>query len=322
MRLDKVNIEEILERALRVPTHQQIEAARARVYARLRFERQRGTVTPIQQSDARASRWWRPVIATAAAAALIALGISVGIPLRDRGPYAVLEAADSSMYRISDGNRIPIRVGARIAAQEMLRSNGGSGAVLALEDGSRIEIGSKSELWWDRADEGLVVRLNTGSIIISAAKEATGRLYVRTKDMTASIARTTSLVNAEDDGSSVAVIEGEAQVREGTVEKTLQSGQRLSTSPTLATRPLPEAIAWSRNADSHLRILAAFSNGMATTTGSLTSVNGTAGGHIDSGQRPRAGGPAFERPPSSCAIPVLFSQHHREDAAAEPAAFR
>jgi uncharacterized protein (TIGR03435 family) len=236
------------------------------------------------------------VITTAAAAALIAVAVWVGIPLRDQGPYAVLEAADSSMYRISGGNRVPIRVGDRIAAHETLRTNVGAGAVLALADGSRIEIGSKSEMWWDRADGGLMVRLVTGSIIVSAAKEATGRLYVQTKDMTASVARATSLVNVADDGSSVAVIEGQAQVREGAVEKKLQPGEHLSTSPTLDARPLTEAIAWSRNADSHNRVLAAFSKGMLTTTGALTPVKESTGRQIDSGQRAesaRPAGPAF-----------------------------
>ncbi len=305
MRLDTEKIEELLDRALRGPTHQQMEAARDRVSARLRFERQRGAAAPVQQGDARAPGWWRPVIATAAAVALVAFVVSVGLPVTDRGLYAVLEATDGSMYRISKGNRIPIRVGDRIAAQETLRSNGGAGAVLALADGSRIEIASKSEMWWDRADDGLIVRLKTGSIIVTAATEATGRLYVQTKDMTASVARTTSLVDAAADGSSVAVIEGEAEVqeggtpwrrsgRQGTVEKRLGPGQHISTSPTLAARPLKEAIAWSRNAVKHLTVLEAFEKNMARTAGALTPLNQTPAAQSNSGQRATPAAPAFE----------------------------
>jgi len=296
MQLDKKNLEQLLERGLPSATRQQAEAAGDRVAARLRAERQmgKGAATPTQQSESQAGRWWRPVAATVAAAAFIALAVSVGLPSRDPGLYAVLEAADSSMYRISDGNRVPLRVGDRIAAQETLQSNGGAGAVLALADGSRVEIGSKSELFWDRADQGLVVRLNAGSIIVTAAKEATGRLYVETRDLTASVARTTSLVNAADDGSSVAVIEGEAQVREGAVEKKLHPGEHLSTSPTLAAQPLTEAIAWSRNADSHNRILAAFSRGMATTTGALTPVQEKPAAQIAIAPRAGTDRPAFD----------------------------
>src|SRR5262249_54762395 len=137
MRQDKKSIEEILERGLPAATRQQMDAAGNRVSARLRAERQRlfaGAArgeeaegsTPVQQS-ARANGWWRMVIATGAAAALIAVVVLVGIPPRDQSLYAVLEAADSSMYRIRDGNSVPIRVGDRIAAQETLRSIGGAG---------------------------------------------------------------------------------------------------------------------------------------------------------------------------------------------------
>ena len=271
-------IEEILERALPSATRQQMEAAGDRVAARLRAERQRGAVS-IQQRDVRARIWWRPVVATAAVTALFALVVSLGIPPRDQGLYAVLEAADGSMYRISNGNRVPVRVGDRIAAQETLRSNGGGGAVLALADGSRIEIGSTSEMWWDRADDGLMVRLNTGSIIVNAAKESTGRLYVQTKDATVEVAGTALLANAGTIGSRVAVIEGEARVRGGAAE---------------IRRAVGEDINWSRNADAYRTILAVFEKNMATTAGTLTPLNKTAASQGDPGQRAAAAGPAFE----------------------------
>src|SRR5687767_13280621 len=93
MRLDTEKIEELLERALRGPTHQQMEAARDRVSARIRFERQREAAAPVHQGYARTGDWWRPVIATAAAVIVIALVVWVGLPVRDRDLFAVLEAA-------------------------------------------------------------------------------------------------------------------------------------------------------------------------------------------------------------------------------------
>ncbi len=254
MRHDKKNIEEVLARALPSASRQQMEAARDRVLSRLRSERHRKRATegPLR---AVAKSQWRPHIAAAAAAILVTVLVSIGIPFRDRGPYAVLEAADNSLYRITDGARVPVRVGDRIAAQQTLQTNGGAGAVVALADGSRIEIGARSEMWWDRADGGLMVRLNAGGIIVNAATEGPGALYVQTKDITARVTRTTSLVYAAEDGSRVAVIEGEAEVREGALERTLRSGQELATSPTLGARPLPAAIAWSRNAARLLALL-------------------------------------------------------------------
>ena len=66
-----------------------------------------------------------------------------------------------------------------------------------------------------------VIRLRTSSIIVTAAKQPSGHLYVQTKDMTVSIIGTVFLVNAETNGSRVAVIEGEARVREIPATKVL-----------------------------------------------------------------------------------------------------
>src|SRR6185436_510717 len=116
-----------------------------------------------------------------------------------------------------------------------------------------------------------------GSIIVSAAKQPSGHLYVQTKDMTVSVVGTIFLVNAEVDGSRVAVIEGEVRVHEGTTETKLRPGEQVSTSRTLAARPVKEEIAWSRQADAHLAILAAFAKGMANTYGPLRPLANASG---------------------------------------------
>jgi uncharacterized protein (TIGR03435 family) len=75
----------------------------------------------------------------------------------------------------------------------------------------------------------------------------------------------------------VAVIEGEVRVREGTTETKLHPGEQVSSSPMLAPRTVPEEIAWSRQKDAHLAILAAFVKGMADTAGSLKPLANTSG---------------------------------------------
>ena len=90
-----------------------------------------------------------------AVAVLVAAAGWLGVSRRDQGVYAVLETADGSVYRISDGNDVPIHAGDRIGAQETVRSNGGAGAVLALADGSHVEMRSQSELSLERADDGV-----------------------------------------------------------------------------------------------------------------------------------------------------------------------
>jgi uncharacterized protein (TIGR03435 family) len=212
----------------------------------------------------------RVIAAVAAAAILIVVVASSRWPGADS--LGRVEAADGSLYSLAGDTRRLLRQGDSIGLDEVLRSNGGAGAMLALADGSRVEMRSQSELSLARADDGVRIRLGTGDIIVSAAEQRDGHLYVQTKDMTVAVVGTVFLVNAAEDGSRVAVIEGEVRVREGALEKRLRPGEEVSTSPVLAARPLREEIAWSRHADAHLAILAAFEKGMAQTAGTLAPV--------------------------------------------------
>src|SRR5687767_13306155 len=224
-------IEDILKDSLPSAPRGEMEPALDRVHARLQADRY---VTP-RESEAHIEAapvpaWSRPAMRLAAAAIVIAAAVWAGASLRDQNVYAVLEAADGSLYRI--------------AAQETIRSSGAAGAVLSLADGSHVEIRSQSELSWDHAPDGMTIRLDAGSIIVSARKPGR-QLYVETKDMTVALAGvaqatkakgTTFLVNSANDGSRVAVIEGEARVRERSVETTLHPGEEVSTSPTLSAQ--------------------------------------------------------------------------------------
>lgn len=272
MKPNERNINDVLKHALPSAPRGQMEAALDRVHARLQSDSHPRLVEP-RTSDSVRVRSWKPLVRVAAAAAVVVAAVWGATTFKDQGVYAVLEAADGSMYRIAGGNHVLIRVGDRIAAQETVRSDGPAGAVLALADGSRVEMRSMSELSWDHASDGLKIRLDAGSIIVSAAKEAGGRLYVQTKDMTASVTGTTSLVNAAADGSRVASIEGQVEVREGKSETTLRPGQQVTTSTTLASRSLTEDTAWSRNADAYRRILESFNKGFAQTRGQLQPLN-------------------------------------------------
>jgi uncharacterized protein (TIGR03435 family) len=136
-----------------------------------------------------------------------------------------------------------------------------------------------------RADDGLEIRLGTGGIIVSAAKQRDGHLYVQTKDMRVSVVGTVFLVNAEDDGSRVTVIEGEVRVREGKTETSLRPGEHVSTSPRLATRPVKDEVGWSPQANA---ILQAFARGMALTAGPLRPLTDGSGCRGDACVAPTA----------------------------------
>jgi uncharacterized protein (TIGR03435 family) len=210
-----------------------------------------GRVAVFEETDrtsppALAWRWMRPVAALATAAVVFAvLQLRVVHESVSRPALARVEVADGGAYRNSGE---PARNGDSIAAGSPVRTNGGTGAVLALTDGSRVEMRSQSELSLERADDGVRIRLNRGGIIVNAAKQRDGHLYVQTKDVTVSVVGTVFLVNAEDAGSRVAVIEGEVRVTQGAAQKKLLAGEQVATSPAMAAPPVGDAIAWSRNA--------------------------------------------------------------------------
>jgi uncharacterized protein (TIGR03435 family) len=252
-------------------------------------------------ADVRASRTvhhtWRVGLSMAAAAILIVLVSTVRWPGAES--MGRVEAADGSLHSLAGDTRQVLSRGDSIDAGDVVRSNGGAGAMLALADGSRVEMRSQSELSLERADDGVRIRLGTGGIIVNAATQQSGRLYVQTKDMTVAVVGTVFVVNAAEDGSRVAVIEGEVSVREGSAETTLRPGQQVSTNRTLEARSVAEEIAWSRHANAYLSILETFDKGMALTAGPrtpLTDAPGSARAAFDQGSAPAAQGQSAARP--------------------------
>ena len=170
-------------------------------------------------------------------------------------PHAVVESVDGVLYEIVRGDARAIRVGAGLDFGHTVRANGGAGAMLVLADGSRVEMRSQSELSLERADDGLRIRLINGGIIVNAAKQRGGHLYVQTKDVTVSVVGTVFFVNAEEAGSRVAVIEGEVRVQQGATERSLRPGELVSTHPKPDTFAVQKEIGWSREAAAYLALL-------------------------------------------------------------------
>jgi len=119
----------------------------------------------------------------------------------------------------------------RLAAGETLRTDAWTLRRLTLPDGSRVEMRSQSELALQDAGDGVRIRLAKGSVLVRAAKQAAGHLYVDTKDVEVSVTGTVFLVGAEEAGSRVAVIEGQVRVKQGAEAKDLVAGQELVTDP-------------------------------------------------------------------------------------------
>jgi len=253
--------QEVLDRSLARygnPPVEQVESAVAHVWTGLAAEiRKTQDNTAFHFTEDRPTRKSRRAVLAVAAAALLIVGlISTAVVrnvIRLSGPTALVETVDSRLYRVSGEQSYSIAAGERIATGETVRSGGG--AVLALADGSRAEMRTGTEFRLESAGDGARIRLNRGSIIVSAEKQHAGHLYVQTKDVTVSVVGTIFLVSAEEEGSRVGVIQGQVRVLQGAVEKTLMPGDQVATVPAVELNPLSEEISWSRNAQEHIALL-------------------------------------------------------------------
>lgn len=236
----------------------QLTASRERVRERLRQQAPDSAgMRPDAAPSPRVQVWWRLAVPLAAAAAVILL---VAISPRDRVESPERPTPFHAAIATLDGVAI---------AEGVLVQSTADGAMLTLADGSRVEMRAASALSLERKADGIGIRLRDGSIIVNAAPQRGGHLYVHTKDVDVTVVGTVFLVNAEAEGSRVGVIEGEVRVRDGASETRLRPGEQVATSAALAIRPLHEALGWSRNAPAHLAILASFTTAVAATAGPL-----------------------------------------------------
>jgi ferric-dicitrate binding protein FerR (iron transport regulator) len=232
--------EENLARLLRAssPSAERTELARVRILHRIRSAAASGELPNDNVIDSRSGNLWRRRALPVMVASLALLAVSAAL-WRSRVSDKSLGAMEGSLSSIIAG--------------QVVRSS--AGAILHLKDGSVIEMRPNSELALEPATDGLSIRLNIGSVLITAAKQHSGHLYVRTRDMTVSVVGTVFLVNAEQAGSRVAVIQGEVRVQQGESAKKLQPGEQIMSNPLMQPHPMFEEVAWSRTAKTQLALL-------------------------------------------------------------------
>ncbi len=200
-----------------------------------------------------------------AVAAALTIGVGIGAwQMRDNllpapgGPRGAVESVQGSLYRVSDTGTMPIAAGAQLNEREQILTARGSNAVVRLADGSLVEMRERSGLSLSRKRSGTTIRLERGSVIVQAAKQRTGRLYVATNDCLVSVKGTVFAVDSGVKGSRVSVLQGEVRVEEASETKLLHPGEQVSTGAAMAPLPIKEEIAWSRNANEHLALLSEF----------------------------------------------------------------
>jgi TonB family protein len=259
----------------RAASDAQVDRSERRVLQRLRQEPMWISDAPLFDAAPLPIRRFSPVAASAMAAGVVVAIVAAALVVRDvtgrRGIVAVVEAGESSISVSSNAQPRHLQANDRIAFGDIVRSNGGSGGMLRLADGSGVEVRSRSELSLERTDDGVRIRLSYGGIIVNAAKQRDGHLYVQTKDVTVSVVGTVFLVNADEAGSRIAVLEGEVRVQQGATDQKLLPGQQVMTSPEMTAPTLPQEIAWSRNARAHLALLQQSASASARGSGPSVS---------------------------------------------------
>ena len=200
----------------------------------------------------------------ALAAGLAGVALLSGFLVRQAGvgylgaaPSVTVRSISGELAVVAGGEVRPAVAGERIAGSQLVRTAQGSGAVLELADGSQIELAERSELGLGRRWDGTILELERGSLIVEAAKQRRGHLYVDTGDCRVSVVGTIFSVNHGAKGSRVSVIEGEVHVRQGAELAVLLPGQQLATGHRLAAVPVAEEISWSRDAARYRERLAA-----------------------------------------------------------------
>ncbi|MCB1037883.1 MAG: FecR domain-containing protein, partial [Acidobacteria bacterium] len=168
---------------------------------------------------------------------------------------ARIAALSGELYRVTARGYAPLAVGQELPFGETVRSAKGSDAVLRLEDGTEIELSARSEIELAQRRKGTTIELSRGQIIVEAAPQGSGRLFVATEDCLVSVKGTIFAVNRGTKGSRVSVMEGRVVVDYGSLESVLDPGEQVSTHPSLGPVPVVQEIAWSRNFDEYVDLM-------------------------------------------------------------------
>ncbi len=173
---------------------------------------------------------------------------------------ATLDSANGQVYVVSDSETRQLAAGEQLKKGERVRTAKDSNAVLRLADGSTVEMRERSEFSVSETMRGVTVKLDRGDVIVEAAKQHNGRLYVQTPDSLVSVKGTIFAVESGTKGSRVSVVEGEVKVNHGGKDVTLLPGDQTTTTASLEKIPVQQNVAWSRNAARYASLVSGLAN--------------------------------------------------------------
>ncbi len=173
---------------------------------------------------------------------------------------ATVQAAEGQVFQVADKHTALVNAGAKLQKGEKVRTAKDGRAVVQLGDGSLIEMRDRSELYMTKNGNGTTIHLSRGSILVEAAKQKDGKLFVESGDSLVSVTGTIFSVNNGTKGSRVSVIEGEVNLNHAGKDRVLKPGDQVTTNPSISTIPVKDEIAWSRNASRYAAVLSSWVN--------------------------------------------------------------
>lgn len=201
---------------------------------------------------------WLLGAAGVAAVAAITVALNLGMLPWQHPVRGAVESVDGKLYSVSGPQVRAIPAGYSIRNGDEIRTAKGSTAMVRLEDGSLVEMGERAGVSVSRGWKGTTIRLDGGQLIVQAAKQRSGHLFVATDDCLVSVKGTIFSVNHGIKGSRVAVIEGVVKVNYGDTETDLSPGQEATSSANVSKVPIQNEIAWSKDSAKYLALLGDF----------------------------------------------------------------
>lgn len=194
-----------------------------------------------------------------AAAMLISAGGAAWFTLRPFGgsgePVGTVESIDGMLYRVADSGTYPVAQGRQLSEGEEIRAARGTRAIVRLFDGSLIEMNERADVSVDRGFKGTTIHLSRGNIIVQAAKQKTGKLFVASGESLVSVKGTIFTVSRGTRGTRVSVVEGAVAVDQRGRSKMLKPGEQSTSDPSLGQTTVESEVAWSRDAARYVALL-------------------------------------------------------------------